>query len=647
MSRRSEFDAITRALQLAEVSLPEGGRIRPGTLVARSGAAARGAETLESRQRTKRAGAEDARSLPRLEIAHDEVPPRLGDAELTLGAVLGAGGMGVVHQAQQRSLRREVAVKQLREGVQRTEGVGALLTEARITGALEHPSIVPVHALGVDATGAPLLVMKKVSGATLEELLSEDHPEWPALVARHGDRVAVFCDALMKVAEALHFAHARGVFHRDIKPANVMVGSFGEVYLLDWGVALRASEAAEAAVEIVGTPQYMAPEMVRAEATAIDARTDVYLLGATLHALLTGKPRHAGEGLALLLYAAFESAPVHYDDDVPDELGQLANACTSAEPDARPPSAQAFRDALAAFLRHRGAARMAQDAEASLHAMRGPDGSDPSPAQLATPDTAAELDRCRFALGRAIEEWDHARARAALRVALTWSIESELFRKSPDGAATFLRELDPAPPELASRIEALREALRADERHAALGRIEEAERDTRSGARYRVPVIVGTTVLATLLFVAAILDEAFRAAPVDMQRVVVGDTVMLIIMGGPMFAFRRSLFANRAGRQLSALFVLSLLAATVGDQVFAWRGETSEEGGPLSAMLMGAVFLGAAIGMGGRLWWAAFFSFAFGIVAALWPPLSTSMVGLTCLVCLGVLAADALSPKAR
>lgn len=159
-------------------------------------------------------------------------------------------------------------------------------------------------------------------------------------------------------------------------------------------------------------------------------------------------------------------------------------------------------------------------------------------------------------------------------------------------------------------------------------------------------MIAGTTVLAVLLFIAAILDEAFRAAPVNMQYVVVGDAVMLVIMSGLMFAYRRSLFANRAGRQLSALFVISLAAATVGDQVFAWRGETSEEGGPLSAMLMGAVYLGAAIGMGGRLWWAALWSFVFGIVAALWPPLSTSMVGLTCLVCLDVLAVDALSPRA-
>ena len=243
MSRRSEFDAITRALQLAEVSLPLDGRLRPGTLVART-AAAPIHGTLESQQRARRPQQEDARSLPRFEVSHrEEVGPLLEDTELTLGAVLGAGGMGVVHQAHQRSLRREVAVKQLRDGVQRTEGVGALLTEARITGALEHPSIVPVHALGVDAAGAPLLVMKKVEGATLEDLMQQDdHPEWPALIARHGDRIAVFVEVLMRVAEALHFAHTKSIFHRDIKPANVMVGSFGEVYLLDWGVALSAAE---------------------------------------------------------------------------------------------------------------------------------------------------------------------------------------------------------------------------------------------------------------------------------------------------------------------------------------------------------------------------------------------------------------------
>jgi len=224
LNRRSEFDAITRALQLAEVSLPADGRIRAGTLVARSGTAARGAETPESRQQLLRPPQEDARSLPRFEVS---------------------------------------------------------------------------------ANGAPLLVMKKIQGATLEELMHQAaHPEWPALLLRHGDRIAVFVEVLMRVAEALHFAHTKAIFHRDIKPANVMVGSFGEVYLLDWGVALRGSEAKDAPIEIVGTPQYMAPEMVRAEAEAIDARTDVYLLGATLHALLTGTPRHTGDGLPLLLFAA-------------------------------------------------------------------------------------------------------------------------------------------------------------------------------------------------------------------------------------------------------------------------------------------------------------------------------------------------------
>ena len=240
MNRRSEFDAITRALQLAEVSLPADGRIRAGTLVARSGTAARGAETPESRQQLLRPPQEDARSLPRFEVS---------------------------------------------------------------------------------ANGAPLLVMKKIQGATLEELMHQAaHPEWPALLLRHGDRIAVFVEVLMRVAEALHFAHTKAIFHRDIKPANVMVGSFGEVYLLDWGVALRGSEAKDAPIEIVGTPQYMAPEMVRAEAEAIDARTDVYLLGATLHALLTGTPRHTGDGLPLLLFADFESAPVTYADEVPEEL---------------------------------------------------------------------------------------------------------------------------------------------------------------------------------------------------------------------------------------------------------------------------------------------------------------------------------------
>ncbi|MFN7700504.1 MAG: serine/threonine-protein kinase, partial [Deltaproteobacteria bacterium] len=179
--------------------------------------------------------------------------------------VLGVGGMGVVKLGQQRSLERAVALKSLKDGLESPSARLKLLREAWITGKLEHPNIVPVHDLGVDERGEPRIVLKRIEGASWSSLLtdrdevrrrfdSEDLLEWNLRV-------------LLEVARALHFAHARGIVHRDLKPENVMIGSFGEVYLVDWGLAVALEDdgtsrlpLARDATELAGTPSYMAPE---------------------------------------------------------------------------------------------------------------------------------------------------------------------------------------------------------------------------------------------------------------------------------------------------------------------------------------------------------------------------------------------------
>jgi serine/threonine-protein kinase len=218
---------------------------------------------------------------------------------------VGQGGMGAVWVAFQRSLEREVAVKVPRIGGDPLT-TNALLKEARVAGNLEHPHIVPIHVLGVDSDGCPVLVMKRIEGQTLATLIEqEDHPAWPTLVERHGDRDGALLEVLMRVADALQFAHTKGIVHRDVKPENVMVGLFGEVYLLDWGIAHRIGQPT---TEIVGTPGFLAPEMLDPALGPVDARTDVYLLGATLHAALTNTQRHVGSTLAEVFDAALHSA---------------------------------------------------------------------------------------------------------------------------------------------------------------------------------------------------------------------------------------------------------------------------------------------------------------------------------------------------
>jgi serine/threonine protein kinase len=213
--------------------------------------------------------------------------PDLGDRYQITGR-LGRGGMGVVYAAQDRLLEREVAVKVL-DDIPRAADAARLLSEARILGRLEHPGIVPVHDAGTLPDGRVFYVMKRVRGEPLE-----------AAIRRRSliDRLDLF----LRICEAVSFAHARGVVHRDLKPENIMLGAFGEVLVLDWGVASvttmgAASDLPADAAHVVGTPGYMPPEQAR-DARLADHRADVYALGVILEAMLPDPPPRPLGGIA-------------------------------------------------------------------------------------------------------------------------------------------------------------------------------------------------------------------------------------------------------------------------------------------------------------------------------------------------------------
>ena len=148
--------------------------------------------------------------------------------------VLGEGGMGQVILAHQQTLDREVAIKRTKAEVADASAVASLLIEARIMGALEHPNIVPVHLLGRDGNGNPVLVMKRIEGVSWRDLLLQpDHPVWDRLQLQSRERLVNNLEILMQVCSAVHFAHSRGVIHRYIKPEKVMLCGFGEFYLVD------------------------------------------------------------------------------------------------------------------------------------------------------------------------------------------------------------------------------------------------------------------------------------------------------------------------------------------------------------------------------------------------------------------------------
>jgi eukaryotic-like serine/threonine-protein kinase len=193
------------------------------------------------------------------------------DARYTITGVAGHGGMGTVYVARDQVLDRDVAVKVLDVADQSGSRAARLQKEAHILARLDHPGIVPVHDAGTLPDGRTFYVMKLVRGQRLDGL-PRDTP------------LAAKLDMFSRVLEAVAFAHAHGVVHRDLKPANVMAGAFGEVYVMDWGVAQDAGADGERAV--VGTPGFMPPEQEQAH--AVDARADVFALGAMLAQLIGG-----------------------------------------------------------------------------------------------------------------------------------------------------------------------------------------------------------------------------------------------------------------------------------------------------------------------------------------------------------------------
>ena len=210
--------------------------------------------------------------------------PDVAGTRYELVSVLGRGGMGVVYLARDSALDREVALKVIDRPSADQEATDRLAREARILARLEHPGIVPVHDFGQLPDGRLFYAMKRVHGDRLDR--------WVAGRRDLGERLGVF----LRVCDAVAFAHAHGVIHRDVKPENVMVGEFGEVLVLDWGVAtdvrpresgLGIGDSERAA--IVGTPEYMAPEQARGDA-GVDHRADVFALGTLLDMMASSAP---------------------------------------------------------------------------------------------------------------------------------------------------------------------------------------------------------------------------------------------------------------------------------------------------------------------------------------------------------------------
>jgi len=250
---------------------------------------------------------------------------------------LGEGGAGIVHLARQGSVDREVALKMLRDETRYDpETRSKFVSEAVLTGELEHPNIVPIYDLGSTGGGSLFYSMKRVQGTPWSEVLN---------MKSRDDNLEI----LLKAADAVAFAHARGVIHRDLKPENIMLGDFGEVLVMDWGIALCTPEFKKFAqinqvTGLGGTPAYMAPEMATGPVESIGPSSDVYLLGGILYEIVTGKPPHGGNSVLRCLKNAAKN--VLQGTNKSGRLLEIAIKALQTKPAERYPSVSEFQAAL-------------------------------------------------------------------------------------------------------------------------------------------------------------------------------------------------------------------------------------------------------------------------------------------------------------
>ena len=253
------------------------------------------------------------------------------------GEVLGRGGMGEVLLAKDQRLGREVAIKRMRSSTPSVDATKRFLREAKIQARLDHPAIAPVHELAHDADGRPYFTMKRLAGVTLHEE-----------IAGRATSVQRLLRAFADVCLAVEFAHERGVVHRDLKPTNIMLGNYGDVYILDWGVARMLGDQRRASVieigtlgghtetgALLGTPGYMAPEQARGE--DVGPAADVYSLGTILFEILTRTPLHPrGSGAIAATLASPSLRPSAREPSIAPELDDACFAALAADPAERP-----------------------------------------------------------------------------------------------------------------------------------------------------------------------------------------------------------------------------------------------------------------------------------------------------------------------
>lgn len=406
-------------------------------------------------------------------VERDAGHPAPEHADYDLIDMLGEGGMGVVYAARQASIDRTVAIKMLKQKGADEHQRSKFLSEAVITGDLDHPNIVPIYDLGTNQEGALFYSMKRVQGTPWDERLRQLS-------------LSENLEILLKVSDAVAFAHSRGVIHRDLKPENTMLGEFGEVLVMDWGLALptgdfRKTRNVTPPVSMGGTPAYMAPEMAVGPIERIGFQSDVYLLGAILYEIVTGSPPHVGKDVTTCLIAATKNkvAPTQKKG----ELVDIALKAMASDPADRYASVRDFQNAIRGYLAHAESIALAARAEEEL-------------AAAGKTNDYQDFSQAVFGFQEALLTWaENQRAQTGLQAAKLAYARSAYAKGDYDLGASLLD------PQVAEQAELLRDIQSAQE-----------ERD----ARQRRLKTAKRTLVALVALVFLIVSAAFFA--VNEQR---------------------------------------------------------------------------------------------------------------------------------
>ena len=401
-------------------------------------------------------------------LADMERRPVSSDLSYRVTGALGKGGMAEVLRADQPAFCREVALKRLT--LQGDVARAAFFSEARIMGKLDHANVVPVHAWVPDDGGTPMLAMKLVEGKSWREVLAPRVMPDPGL----DEHVRT----LVQVSRCIEMAHDSRILHRDLKPDNIMLGTYGQVYVMDWGIGVTTDRVLADQTGILhiddapgpaGTPAYMAPELAEGLPEQ-DERTDIYLLGAMLHEVVTNLPLHQGPDLATLRKRCLAGEREPFPTWAPDELRAIIEKATARERDGRYPNVKTFTTALLDYLAHREARTLIDHAEKTLERLAGAvTGARSSVADAAEHERVihALLAELTFVTGRAKELWPQAAHSDELRSNAAELVLGHALAAEQLAVAERLVVDCPDPKRAARKVEALRIELTRREKELA------------------------------------------------------------------------------------------------------------------------------------------------------------------------------------